>query len=80
MEARHNQLEEEFMKKPTKKKVQQALDVIYASAMLEKGAQEFAANHPGTTMGIHAAVVMEVVGSDSCVTAREFDGYELKAV
>jgi hypothetical protein len=47
--------------------------------MLEKGAQEFAANHPGATMRIHAAVVMEVVGSDSCVTTREFDGCELKA-
>ena len=68
------------MKKPTKKQVQQALDVLYASAMLEKGAQEFAANHPGTTMRIHAAVVMEVVGSETCVTMREFDGYELKAM
>lgn len=67
------------MKKPNKKQVQQALDVLYASAMLEKGAQEFAANHPGTSMRIHAAVVMEVVGSETCVTMREFDGYELKA-
>ena len=67
------------MKKPTKKEVQQALDVLYESVMLEKGAQAFAANHPGTTMLIHAAVVLEVVGSDSCVTTREFDGYELKA-
>jgi len=67
------------MKKPTKKQVQQALDVIYASTMLEKGAQEFAANHPGKAMLIHADVVLEIVGSDGCVTVREFDGYQLKA-
>ena len=66
------------MKKPTKKQVQQALDVIYASTMLEKGAQEFAANHPGANILIHAAVVLEVAGCDSCVTMREFDGYEFQ--
>lgn len=67
------------MKKPNKKQVQQALDVLYASTILEEGAQEFAVNHPGTTIRIHAAVVMEVVGSDTCVTMRDFDGYELRA-
>lgn len=67
------------MKKPSKKEVRQALDVLYESVMLEEGAQEFASNHPGATMRIHAVVVMEVVGSDTCVTEREFDGYELKA-
>lgn len=68
------------MKKPSKKEVRQALDVVYKSVMLEKGAQKFATNHPGANILVHAAVVLEVAGSDTCVTVREFDGYELKGV
>lgn len=68
------------MKTPSKKEVRQALDVVYKSVMLEKGAQEFAAHHPGANIRIHADVVLEVVGSDTCVTVREFDGYELQGV
>jgi hypothetical protein len=79
MEAGHNQDLEKRMKQPTNKEVLKALEVIYASTMLEKGAKEFAANHPGATMRIHADVVVEVAGSDSCLTVREFDGYELKS-
>lgn len=65
--------------KPTQQEVREALNTLYASTMLEKEAQEFAVNHPGAEVHIHADVLMEVIGCEDCAAVREYDGYVLKA-
>jgi hypothetical protein len=60
-------------------RLDEALGVIYADAMMSVMVQRFAKKHPGVEMRMRAAVTVELVDKPSCTVTGRYPGYIVKS-